>query len=465
MRIMRSVKVFLGVVAVLCLGAWCRADGQETGRFDDYYKLVESGDKTAALAVAKTTLGRMREAAASSRALGSIDARLRATDDAQARVIDKLDLIVSGVNGRPSAFAYISPTPRELYEAVTRNLAVARPTFRGLSQEETAFAKSVLVTAPAAADQAVAGVYRSLVDADPGKEAVSKARAYLSAYILAVHDEATFPEALRLAAKTAGDGGLPIFLAEDAVVEIEDFSAATHAIEALDGVEWASWPDGERLRLLRLIAERALETGQYDWAVTAYRKVVEAADDATAEEVQYKIIKIHTGRAKELTKRYMRPKDREGLKGVYKNAAEACGKYLERFNSGEHRLTVEYLKAACEYRAGNSEQAAKDARAFREEHPRSKAVPNVLLIEGLAASDLGKSDEAIEIYKGILQNYQAHSSAGRAAFLAGNTYLATQRYDEAREMFQKVVDFYPNDPNAAKAGEMVKKLSTFSKRE
>ena len=435
--------------------------GQDANaQVDLYWQHVKAGDTAQAIQAGRAVMRALEVANPDSSTLKSIEERFRSIRDARARILDKLGIISSGCKvGRPGAFAYTTPTPKELYDEITRKFGLSRPSFSGLSEAGATFAASYLATSLSGADKDALKAYKELIAAGADDKAIAKTRGYLAAYILASHDDASLPDAVHAVGNELCAGKLPIFLAESTLLEVNDIGLTVRTLSALDSAKWASWPEGERLRLSKLMAERALATGGYDWAVNAYRAVVAASDPASAEQAQYTIIELHSRRARTVEKDRGRSGEQPPLKTVYADAAADCAKYLQMFPDSQRALTVEYSKVVFEYRAGQSKEAAASAQAFRTNHPQAKKVPDVMLVEGLATSDLNKPDDAVKIFQEVIDKYPKHAVAGEAQYMIGYVYFTTQRYAQAKECFQRVVDFYPKSENVSNARDLLEKLS------
>jgi len=434
------------------------ADYDFSAAIEEYRAAAESGDLDRAAAVAREVCARMAEDT-DSPAWRTADRRLALIRDAALRTDAKLDLIAAGA-GAPSPFAYVAPSPAELAAKLSLTFSATRLNYQGLDESEREFVKSAEATALAAADSAVLESYRRAVAAGEG-EGAETARAFLSAYVLAAH-AADLPVFLERLSREVADSGIVLLVVEDAVTRLDDLSAASRCIDALDTAGWYEWPAGKRRQLIDALAKKALDSGRYNWAVTAHAKLAADSDPSVAEPALVKVIDLHAEEAKALAKSRSSG-DRDASRAAYGDAAAACREYLNRFPEGKEALNIEYRQSFYLYSAGKSAEAVTAARRFCEAHPDSTAVANAMLIEALATNDMGKSTEAIAIFERIVREYPQSSAAGRAQFMAGYCHLAMQDYVKARECFQKVVDFHPNDPTAPRARELLEKLENISK--
>lgn len=453
------VHVFrlVAVCALMVAGATTLTAAEMSGDFAEYRALADSGNLTEAASRAAEIVAEAASANPDIYGWKAAAARIRVLVDAEKLTVAKLQLL-TGADGKPSPFAGVAPTPSELALRLATRLSAARMNYQGLSDDEREMVDSGVATTLGAADRAVIDAYAaSLLVASEGRPA-EMARSYMSAYVLAAHAD-DLPSFLQTLVEEVGEPELPLLLVEDAMATLGDLSAASRSIDALDRAQWFSWPEGRRSELIEALAEKALAEDQYTWAVEAYRKLAADKDNAVAEPAQMQVIDLHAEDAKNLSKG-RGSGAKAASRAAYGDAAAACAVYLARFGDGENVLNVEYLMSFYLYSAGKSTEAIVAAKAFQVAHADSRALPNAMLIEALATNDMGKSQEAIDLFIRIATDYPKSTATGRALFMAGYSYLATQRYVEARDCLQKVVDFYPNDPTASRAKELLEKLDS-----
>jgi len=425
--------------------------------FAAFRELLDGGAAEVALEEGAEIVAQLEKRSGVPEGLGGYRETLDALKQVRAAVLGKFGLLVSGAEtGKMSAFAYVKPSPSELYDMVSSKLFVSRPDGRGLDEETAGFLEAYSAAYADASDGKVLENYGQLTDLEPGEDCASKARQFLTAYFLGAHEGDDLSAALRRVCEEVAGGALPVFLVEDSV-EMGLYGAANTTVKALDAVEWASWPGGERERLCRLVAESAREEHNFDHAVEAYRSAVEGAGKEEGERLQYALIKLHAEHAKNPAAEDYRQREEE-RKNAYRQAALACGRYLELFPEGENRKSVLYSSAFYNYLAGSYEEAAEGAAAFRSEYPDSSAIPNVMLVEGLAAAGLGKTEEAIAVLEKVLEEHRETEAAGNAAYAAGTLHLSLQEYEKARDMFQTVVDYYPENDHVSDAKQKLEKL-------
>jgi TolA-binding protein len=427
----------------------------------EYDRLIASGDAEGALGEAMRVLNGIADSRGGSSAISAVKRRVEMLKDTRLRLENKLALVGAG----ESAFALWAPTPSELYKKVSDNLSVSRVFYQGLREDEKALAESAVATAEKMADAAVFDAYRN-ASAGFTDETRGSARAYLAAYVLGAHDGDDLVALLDDAAEAVGESdALPTFLFDCAYDGLGNFAAADRAAKALDAADWASWPAEKRLASMRGMADAALAENDHNWAVTAYTRIAESAEGKEAVGALRKVIDLYAEEAKKIEGRGQTRANSDRLQVAYRAAGEACGQFLARFPDDAEALNVEYRKIFYEYRARQHEKAVESARAFRQAHPDSNAMPNVLLLEGLAINDQGQTDAAIALFEEIVEKYRKAPAAARAQFMAGYSYLATQRYSEARECFQRVVDFYPDASSADEARELLVKLKPIETRQ
>jgi outer membrane protein assembly factor BamD (BamD/ComL family) len=432
------------VVAFLLLALTYAATAQETGGLKAYQDCLAAGDLSKALSAGKPLLEAIKAAHPGSPAATSIDNRLVAVQDACLLAISKLTMIADGAAAEhPSPYLYIAPKPAELLATVRDMMLRSAASYQGLTGEETSFAKSYIDAALFVADRDVVAAYQKVVNAKVGDLPTANARAYLSAYVIGAHDEGTYPAVLALLSKALAEGAIPSFLADDALNAFGDVRACAEALKALDSVTWAQWPQADQVRLYKNMAAVADRNSDNEWAIVAYGKIVAKGTPAEAEEAQAATIKIYAEKVKD-----------------YASAAHACGEYVKRYPKSKDALNSEYLKALYEWQANNFDAALVDIKAFRSAHADSGLMPSAILLEGLTYNSQGKLDDAVKSFGEVLAKYPKHRLAGKAQYLIGFAYLSGQKYSQARDAFQKVVDFYPGDSYAVQAKDYMEKLKS-----
>ncbi len=455
MRAFQALSVFL-----LLAGATGAANGTNdfAAAVSEYYSLAESAGPSPAAVKAREIVSRMAAENPTVTAWRTAQRRLNVISDAKLLTAAKLSLIAES-GAAVSPFAFVAPTPAELTENLTLTLSATSLHFQGLDELSRGFVLSAEEVAFAAADSTVLEAYSQAIEAAGDSEAAEMARAYLSAYVLAVHRE-DLPAFMRRLAEETGDATIALLVVDAAMRSLGDLAAAARSIEALDASDWFAWPEGSRRDILERLAAISTEQGRLIYAATAYEMLAGHDDPEVAEPALMRVIELYAEEADRLSG--VREEE-SASKAAYADAAASCAEYLRRFGDSQKAQTVWYLRSLYLRSAGLSEEAVAAARSFRERYADSRAAPNAMLIEALAIHDMGSRTEAIELFEKIVHDYPTSSAAGRAQFMAGYLYLTMQEYAEARERFQNVVDFYPNDPTVPRARQFLEQLRNVSR--
>jgi outer membrane protein assembly factor BamD (BamD/ComL family) len=419
----------------------CCALGLDAEGLKSYEAALASGDLANAVAQGAKLLAEIKAARPEAASVASIEARLAAIEDGRRLGVFKMESIMRGIGAEdPSPFLYIAPTPAELYNRGRDRFVKTALVYADFSEAEKSFVRSYLDAAMLVADKSVVEAHKGVVDGKPSDESARKARAYLTAYVACTHDEFSYPAVLPLIAKTVTGGALPVFMVEDALSELGDARAALGLVNVLDGATWAKWPEGKDIEVMKAIALFAENHGDRDFAIVVNNLIVTRGTSAESESAQLGIIR-NAEKARD-----------------WAGAAAACGDFLKRYPESKDARNTGYLKASYEYQAQAYEAALTTLKQFREKFGSEEVMPNVLLLEGMSYSGLSKTDEALKSFNTLVEKYPKHFMAGKAEFLAGLALLSNQRYVEARQRFQRVVDFYPNDTKAPDAKSFLDRL-------
>jgi len=430
------------LAASLLLTVLSAAFGQTDEEFKAYYDDVSAGKLEEALAAGRPMLEALGAKEANARTVAQVESRLGAIERARGAAVDRLDRIAqSAESDSPDPLLYVMPQPSEMFQEIYAGRSSTPASSNGLTQRDGRFAKSYLDTALCVADAAVIDAYLTATAAKIDATGTSKARAYLTAYVVGAHDESTYQSALRQLSKATG-GGLPVFLADDALNEIGRSWVAKEVVAALDNADWTRWPDGDRMRILKAVATTAADVEKdYSTALWAYGNLASAGDLEEAEGAQLAVIDIYADRLRDS-----------------RNAVSACGEYLKRFPSGKQATKVRCMRARYKYDSKDMEGALADISRIKSDYDGTNAAAYALVLEGMVYLSQGKPDEAIGAFSRVVDEYPASSFAADGIMLSGITRLQQQRYKEAQQLFQRVVDFYQDSPRAPKAKEYLKSL-------
>jgi outer membrane protein assembly factor BamD (BamD/ComL family) len=432
----------LCAVVLLVVGGMYVALGQTEAEVKAYSDALAAGKHKDAFDAGRGVLEALKAKPQDAKAAAEAEMRLKAIERGRDMAVEKLAKIKQSVKSdSPDPLLYVTPQPSEMFQDIYSGRRDSQTPLYGLAESDASFMRSYLDNAQFVADIDVVDAYRQATAAQPDRTASSKARAYLTAYIVGSHDESTYPEALHLLSEDAGRG-LPIFLVDDMLNEVGKSWALKEVINALDKADWAKWPSEDRTRVLRAMAETASKIEKdYTTAIWAYDKLAESTDTRTAEDVGLARIAIYGDQLKDSA-----------------NAECACTEYLKRFPSGKDAAEVKCLRARYRYDSRDMDGALMDIAEVKRDNSGTSAAAYAMVLEGMIYSSQQKTAEAIAAFTKVSEQYPKSNFAANAIMLSGTVYLQNQQYKEARDAFQRLIDFYPESSLTPKAKEYLKAL-------
>jgi len=107
-----------------------------------------------------------------------------------------------------------------------------------------------------------------------------------------------------------------------------------------------------------------------------------------------------------------------------------------------------YDRVMEEYKHGDYEAALAGFRLFIELHHQSPLAANAQYWIGDCQYRLGRYKEALDSFYNVRAYNPTSSKLAASAFKIGQTYSMLGDYHRARLMFDRVLDQYPNGPEA-----------------
>jgi outer membrane protein assembly factor BamD len=149
----------------------------------------------------------------------------------------------------------------------------------------------------------------------------------------------------------------------------------------------------------------------------------------------------------------------------YKRAAVEFEKLVKHYEYSEHASKAQYYVGLCYEQMGKYYAAFQNYQKAVENFPHIENIDEVIereynIANLYSAKDNPKvlgtdimtaTDRAVEIYKKVVENAPYGRLADKALFNMGSTLKKADRYDEAVEAFQKIVDDYKESDLAARA--------------
>lgn len=389
----------------------------------------------------------------------AVPERLQAIEYARRLTVLKLGQIAKHADGgKADPFLFIGPTAGEMPSRIREEFRRSGPlqdAFDGGEGEQMAL---TVAGALEVSDRAVVDAYKTVLAAGVKGEAALKARAYLSAYVVASHNALGFAGVSSLIARELTGGELPVFLLEDMIVQTANVPEAMRVFRMLDSVESLSWPEGERVRLLGELADLAIRKGDRQRAYMALRKIAATAESLVAEKAQFRMVEIASRHFSAVKKKALGNKARRTVKVAASEAAGICAEYVRRFPEGNHTETAMFLKGIYEHERGNEEQAIRAMKNFRSAFPHSRYTAQSLLVEGIGTASTGDRDAAIAIFENIVERYPDSATVPKALLHMGRLHLDSNNKGKAKEIFHRICDFYPETTEATSAKEYIRAI-------
>jgi len=107
----------------------------------------------------------------------------------------------------------------------------------------------------------------------------------------------------------------------------------------------------------------------------------------------------------------------------------------------------------------DSHYTLKDVLEYSQKHPDPSLSPKVDYYVAMAYSLRSKDAESIFAFQQLLTDYPTCQYAPRALILLGNAYSEKNRWDDARDSYQRYIDQFPEGPDieiARKKYEIIK---------
>jgi TolA-binding protein len=113
---------------------------------------------------------------------------------------------------------------------------------------------------------------------------------------------------------------------------------------------------------------------------------------------------------------------------------------------------------------GRYDKAAGSAERFAGRFPRSKQLPLVLYLQGVARQQAREYDAAQAVFRGVVEKFPSSEQAPRAFFMQAFTQLLAENNEEAAELFAVFRKKYPDDELGESAAYWQGSALAFSKK-
>jgi TolA-binding protein len=125
------------------------------------------------------------------------------------------------------------------------------------------------------------------------------------------------------------------------------------------------------------------------------------------------------------------------LQGVYGEAMERYGEYLQRYPAGEYRDASQYGTAWCHLEEGRGEEGGDAFVLLVKRYPESVFADEALLMAGWAYESSGRSEAAVRILRTMTEEYDASPGRDRALFLLAQHSYREGEIDAAKSLYEE----------------------------
>lgn len=112
---------------------------------------------------------------------------------------------------------------------------------------------------------------------------------------------------------------------------------------------------------------------------------------------------------------------------------------------------VYYMLIAAEIYDGDFRGALDDSNVYLDVFPDSLYVPNISFHKGLALYNLGEYEKSVIALSDFCHQFEDSELYSSALFYIGESLFASYQYDEAADIFERIVREFPDAPKAAAA--------------
>lgn len=142
----------------------------------------------------------------------------------------------------------------------------------------------------------------------------------------------------------------------------------------------------------------------------------------------------------------------------FRRAEEAFRRLLEDYPRAREMPDILFGLAESLYQLGRFQEALEYYRRIVGKFPGSAPADDAQYNTAWCLIELGKEDEAMDALRQLLRRYPESEFAASAQFTLGDYLYNRGRYREAMEAYRKVLERYPDDPVAVKVSRLIKEV-------
>lgn len=139
----------------------------------------------------------------------------------------------------------------------------------------------------------------------------------------------------------------------------------------------------------------------------------------------------------------------------YSEARRYYEAVINKYLDSEIALAAENQIAICYGDQGMWQNSAEVLNNIIVKYSGKKEIPNVIFNLGqLYQLHLNRFDKALEVYQRVIQQFPQNPNLGKAHLAIGEIYFSQKSYDKARHEFKYVIDKYRDDQNSCISAQM-----------
>ncbi|NTV51869.1 MAG: tetratricopeptide repeat protein [Candidatus Firestonebacteria bacterium] len=239
---------------------------------------------------------------------------------------------------------------------------------------------------------------------------------------------ATYEELLRRFPQAKESKAYELRVAQTYYNEQKDEEAIPRFLKLLQ-----TYPDSDEAKE----AQKAVEGASYRIAdrldsIPAFHEFILKFPESTlSEDIQYRIGEAY----------YQKEK--------YNDSLHEFLQFVMTYTKSPRSANAQYYLAVCQEQVGNSLNAAQQAEAFLKNYPQHELAPEMMFRLASAEFQLERYLPAAEHFVACAEKYSLKEYQPRAWYNAAVIYDKLQVPSKAVEYYTKLIQAYPQDPNAA----------------
>src|SRR4051812_15408306 len=183
-----------------------------------------------------------------------------------------------------------------------------------------------------------------------------------------------------------------------------------------------------------LLGNAKFQAGKHDDAAAEYKKYLnDFPKGQNVEEADYRIA---------LTALFS---------GKYQQAMDQLQVYMKKYPTGQFASDAKYRLAVCKYAASLYDEVIADCKAWEREYPKNPQLGEVLALLGDAYGATDKSNEAAQMYIRSYKTAPTEEVANYSLFAASKLLQKRGEWDKVADLFRDYIELKPDSPTVISA--------------